>query len=70
MKPKMVHCEHCKNSIEKTLEKLADRLNTPILINIALENRTITLETTVSPEQIINTLNDIGFEAKLEDSGT
>lgn len=56
-----LHCGHCVKSVEKALTELSTVRN----VKVDLATQTAVIESDESVEKLVNTIVEIGFEAKL-----
>lgn len=56
-----LHCSHCVNSVEKALNALPSVTH----VEVNLTKQTAFVESKESPQTLIETIEALGFEAKL-----
>lgn len=56
-----LHCGHCVKSVEQTLKNLP----TVVTVQIDLSNQLAVIESEELPNTLIETIENIGFEAQL-----
>lgn len=56
-----VSCQHCKNRIESALNQL-DEVSSA---EVHIEEKTVSVESDLSPEKLIEVIDEAGYDAEL-----